>query len=168
MKRYLKISFSILGMFWLASCSQNQAEIEARSTVEMFYTELNNLDFAKAKTRLSSEFNLLSSVAKDLMIDPEMDELRLRLKMLKTKILSVKVDANRANVQVNVSQPLIQPFDLLVPEIKANLEADNDSAVITRMNTLIASGMINVNAINYRLTLIKEADAWLISDITKE
>ncbi|MBO1926830.1 DUF4878 domain-containing protein [Thiomicrorhabdus sp. 6S2-11] len=163
LKSSLVVCFLFAALF-LSSCSNNEQKTP-QNVVSEYQSALQSLNFTSA-------YNLLNDAnrpAKQQIFNDQFqindDENRLRLTMNEFKIISVNKMENQATVQVQTTTPQIQAFDLLIPEIKANLENKNYAAVEERMHSMIEKKMILLKTESQTFTLSKENNVWLIDSI---
>ncbi|BBP46087.1 hypothetical protein THMIRHAS_14600 [Thiosulfatimonas sediminis] len=152
------------GLLTLNACT-NQETASPENTVTNYYSALQTLDMHSAYQRLSEHHRPADSVALGEQLQINDDIVRLELALSTVSILSVEQNGHQANVQIQLQRPQIQAFDLLVPEIKANLENGNYAAVEERMRTLIAQQLIALNTDSHSVQLSQQNGVWLINAI---
>ena len=95
------------------------------------------------------------------------DELRLESKLSTFIILEEVKNKNGVTYKVQMQSYDIESFDLLVPEIKANLEAKNDGAVLTRMQLLSSQNLLTKIEQTFNLSLIQLPNGyWKLQNVT--
>lgn len=150
----------------LSGCIATNPNGSAENTVSNYFNALQGLDFVGAYQQLSDKKTYADAESYAQQFAIENDENRLRLSMSTTQIVASRVNNDdKAIITIERTIPQIQTFDLLVPEIKANLEANNYPAVEERMQILINQGMIKVQTVTQTVQLQKQNDTWLIDEI---
>lgn len=153
---YIAALLVVIGTLFLGACSQQTNR--PQNTVESYYQALQQLNFTGAYQLLADDnrADSLQTFTDSFQIND--DENRLRLLMQNFTVIDVQQKATSAIVQIELNIPQIQTFDLLVPEIKANLENKNYAAVEQRMRTLV-----NFQKQVKSVALIFVDDQWLIT-----
>jgi outer membrane lipoprotein-sorting protein len=155
------VVFFLCAALFLSSCSNNEQKTP-QNVVSEYQSALQSLNFTSAYNLLNDANRPATQQIFNDQFQINDDENRLRLTMNEFKIISVNKMENQATVQVQTTTPQIQAFDLLIPEIKANLENKNYAAVEERMHSMIEKKMILLKTESQTFTLSKENNVWLI------
>ncbi|CAN8141164.1 Lipoprotein [uncultured Thiomicrorhabdus sp.] len=158
------VVFFLFAALFLSSCSNNEQKTP-QNVVSEYQSALQSLNFTSAYNLLNDANRPATQQIFNDQFQINDDENRLRLTMNEFKIISVNKRENQATVQLQTTTPQIQAFDLLIPEIKANLENKNYAAVEERMHSMIAKKMILLKTESQTFTLSKENNVWLIDSI---